>query len=148
MPAHPRYRHEDGRHHIDVRVASVEQLDYLLAAAEDLAGHDPFDVVMWGAAPPAPVDIERLDRSRRQRRTGQVALAIGVTLLVLLLSAAQVVGRLGDGGIVDAVREGLLILAWVVMWRPVEALRYEWRPLRRQHLLLTRLRDARIHLQA
>lgn len=180
MPAHPRYRHEDGRHHIDVRVGSVEQLfdnrdpapfrqrdldpalvDYLLAAAEDLAGHDPFDVVVWCAGPHAPVDIERAYRAhfeyelerlerrrRRQRRTGQVALAIGVTLLVVLLSAAQVVGQLGDGGLVDAIREGLLILAWVVMWRPVEALLYEWLPLRRQHLLLTRLRDARIHLRA
>jgi predicted nucleotidyltransferase len=180
MPAHPRYRHEDGRHHIDLRVATVEQLfdnrdpapfrqrdlapdlvDYLLAAAEDLAGHDPFDVVVWCASPQVPVDLERAYRAhfeyelerlarrrRRQRRTGQVALVIGVTLLVLLLSAAQLMGRLGDGGIVDAVREGLLILAWVVMWRPVEALLYEWLPLHRQHRLLTRLRDAPIHVRA
>ena len=38
-----------------------------------------------------------------------------------------------------AIDEGLLILGWVAMWRPTEALLYDWWPLARRRALLRRL---------
>ena len=35
--------------------------------------------------------------------------------------------------------EGLLILGWVAMWRPIEVLLYDWWPLARRRTLLRRL---------
>jgi len=39
-------------------------------------------------------------------------------------------------------REGLLITGWVAMWRPLEALLYDWWPLVQERRLRRRLREA------
>ena len=119
-------------------------VEYLMAAGEDLAAAGAFKVVFWLAQPCVPdevqtgyrahfdYELERLwRRQRRQRRTGQVALFVGATLLVALLSLSQLLsGNSSRSAIV--LREGLAILSWVVMWRPVEALIYDWLPIRRE----------------
>jgi len=173
VAVHPRYRVEDGTHCIDVRLGTLEQLfdnrdpapfrerdldpdlvEYLLAAAEDVMPYGRVRVVFWFTALPAgdvahavrahwEYEIERLDRRRRrQRRSGQIALLIGGTLLGGLLSLAQ----LADG--IPAVREGLTILSWVVMWRPVEALIYDWLPVRRDRKLMVHLLEAAVDVRA
>lgn len=173
MTVHPRYRVEDGVHCIDVRLGTLEQLfdnrdpapfrerdldpdlvEYLLAAAEDVMPYGRFRVVFWFAALPSidvahavrahwEYEIERLARRRhRQRRTGQVALLIGVTLLVVLLALAQLAER------IPPLREGLMILSWVVMWRPVEALIYDWLPVRRERKLMAHLLEAAVDVRA
>src|SRR5580692_4177917 len=115
MRATPRYRFEDDTYWIDVRLASVDQLfdnrdpapfrerdldpdlsEYLLGAAEDLAGQDRLRVVFWldHRDPQIEDEIEqavrahfgsllaRMRRARlRRRRTGQVALLIAVILV-------------------------------------------------------------------
>jgi len=172
MAEHPRYRVENGVHCVDVRVATLEQLfdnrdpapfrerdldpalvEYLFSAAEDLAAHGPFSVVVWseteidaGKVEQAyrahvTYELARLDRMRlRLRRTGQVSLAIAGTLLLVLVSLSPlaegipVVGR--------TLREGLTIAGWVVMWRPVQQLVYDLLPLRRDRKLMQRLREA------
>lgn len=142
------------------RDLDLDLIEYLMAGAEDLAAHGPFRVVFWFVDGQHSSDVEHayrahfeyeLDRlgrkHRRQRRVGEVSLAIGVTLLVMLLSLAQVVESLSTSSITKALREGLLILAWVVMWRPVEALIYDWLPLRRERQLMTRLRTAAVDVR-
>lgn len=172
MTAHTRYRVEDGQRCIDVRLGTLDQLfdnrdpapfrerdldpdlvEYLTAAAEDVIPSGPFRVVFWFTALPSidvahavcahwDYEIERVDRSRRRnRRTGQVALLIGVTLLVVLLFFARLADRIAP------LREGLTILSWVIMWRPVEALLYDWLPLRRTRNLMKHLREAPVDVR-
>jgi hypothetical protein len=79
------------------------------------------------------VDILRL------LRYGAVSFAIGVLFLIacLVLRGLMVARSIGvDRTILD---EGLLILGWVAMWRPTEALLYDWWPLARRRRLLRRL---------
>jgi len=180
MPARPRYRFQDGVHWVDVKLASIEQLfdnrdpapfrerdldpdllEYLIAAAEDLAAHGPFHIAFWlpterpveeiASAFRAHFDyeLERIERRRRrQRRTGQVSLLIGIVLLIALLSLAQLLPHwLPEGSMREAVREGLVILSWVALWRPVDNLIYEWLPARRMRRLLTTLHDAEIEVR-
>jgi hypothetical protein len=136
-------------------------VEYLIDAAEDLAPHGPFRLVFWSPNELRADDVshafhahfedelQRLRRGRRrQRRIGQVALLIAITLLVVLQTLAQLVARLSAGSIRDAVREGLVILSWVVLWRPVDVLIYEWLPIRRQRRLMRRLLDAPIDIRA
>ena len=136
-------------------------VEYLMDAAEDLDPLGPFKVVFWfaGSKPPEDVtpafrahfeyELERLMRHRRrQRRIGTVALVVGVALLVLLLSAAQLLVRAPGGTLRDAVREGMVILSWVALWRPVDALIYDWLPLRRQRKLMTCMLQAPIEVRA
>ncbi len=173
MPEHHRYRLEEGVRCIDVRLNTIDQLfdnrdpapfrerdldpdlvEYLVAAAEDLASGGAFKVVFWVAQPCSPgevqtgyrahfeYELDRIDRrSRRQRRTGQVALLLGLVLLVILLSISELIAA-SENRVTRAVREGLAILSWVVMWRPVEALIYDWLPIRRERKLMRRLHDA------
>lgn len=133
-------------------------VEYLLDAAEDLAPNGPFRVVFWFPEQPRTDDVtaavrahleyelERLVRTRRrQRRTGQVALVIALGLLLALQAIAQLaIARLPASSARDAFKEGLVILSWVVLWRPVDVLVYDWLPVRRQRRLLERLLAAPI----
>lgn len=134
-------------------------VEYLVAAGEDLAALGSFKVVFWVAQPCVPEEVatgyqahfdyelERIERrSRRQRRTGQVSLFLGLALLVVLLSISELLAPSASGA-VRALREGLAILSWVVMWRPVEALIYDWLPIRRERKTMQRLRDATVDVR-
>jgi hypothetical protein len=66
---------------------------------------------------------------------------LGLALLVVLLSVSELLAPSASGA-VRALREGLAILSWVVMWRPVEALIYVWLPIRRERKIMERLHDA------
>ncbi len=134
-------------------------VEYLFAAGEDLTSMSAFQVVVWVAQPCSAeeietgyrahfdYEIERLERRRRrQRRTGQVALLLGVTLLIILLSVAELFGEHGSR-LTRVAREGLVILSWVVMWRPVEALIYDWVPIRRERKVMQRLRAAPVDVR-
>lgn len=177
--AHPRYRVEDGEHCIDVRLAAPEQMfdnrdpapfrerdldpslvAYLMGAAEDLAPHGRFRIVIWFATARPKEDVahglrahveyelELLERRRRrQRRTGLVSLMLALALLVGLQALAQLVLELPQSSTRNAVREGLVILSWVVLWRPIDLLIYEWIPVRRQRTLLRRLHTAVIDVR-
>ena len=75
----------------------------------------------------------------RLLRYGAVSFVIGIVFLIgcLVLRNWLVAHPVGvDRTILD---EGLLILGWVAMWRPTEALLYDWWPMARRRTLLHRL---------
>jgi hypothetical protein len=134
-------------------------VEYLTAAGEDLRGGDPIRVAFW-LTDPGPCDelepayrahfayeLDRLRRThRRHRRAGVVALGLALLLLVTSLSLAQLAKNLANESLALALKEGLTIFSWVVLWRPVEILIYDWIPVRRQRSVLRRLRDAPVDL--
>lgn len=134
--------------------------DYLLAAGEDLFGEERYQVVFWldKPCPPAEIElafrahfeyaIERIVRERkRRRRAGQVALSIGVVLVVALLALAQFVSSTIGGSVGAGLREGLVISCWVVMWRPIETLIYDWIPQRHERRVMAKLLDAPVEVR-
>lgn len=173
-----RYRIEDGVYCVDVRVEKLEQLfdnrdpapfrerdldpalvEYLFDAAEDLAGSGRFRVIFWFGADAATdklepayrahfaYELERLARTRaRLRRTGHVSLVVAVAMLLALVSLAQLAPRIP--GVGHALREGLTIAGWVVMWRPIQTLFYDWVPLRRDRGILTHLQQAPLDIRS
>lgn len=75
----------------------------------------------------------------RLLRYGAVSLGIGVAFLIACLALRRALASivpLPDRAIVD---EGLLILGWVAMWRPIEVLLYDWWPLARRKAVLNTL---------
>lgn len=65
-------------------------------------------------------------------RRGLVSLLIGVLFLAAAIVAARMAGRLlGESGWGFLVEQGLLIVGWVAMWRPLEIFLYDWWPLAR-----------------
>jgi hypothetical protein len=134
--------------------------DLLLDAGEDLFGEPTYKVVFWldKPCPPSEIEsafrahfeytIERLRRTRqRRRRVGQVSLAIGLVLVVALLALSQVVAK-GVGGAIGAgLREGLVISCWVVLWRPIEILIYDWIPMRHERRVASKLLAAPVEVR-
>lgn len=134
--------------------------DYLLDAGEDLFNEDKVRVVFWVAKPCPPVEIEdafrahfeytidRIRRLRRRgRRAGQVSLLIGVVLVVALLALGQAVGRAVGGTVGEGLKEGFTISCWVVLWRPIEILVYDWIPQRHERRVAEKLLAAPVEVR-
>lgn len=71
--------------------------------------------------------VER--RLREHVRRGQMILGVGLTVLVVFLTLAELTLSLPGGHLREILREGLVITGWVAMWRPLEVLLYDWWPL-------------------
>jgi hypothetical protein len=89
--------------------------------------------------------------ARRQlsehRRMGHLALGIGFAVFLLCVSAREVITRFIEV-VPRALDEGLIILAWVALWRPVEILAYEWVPLVRKRRFYERLAGVRVTVRS
>lgn len=73
-------------------------------------------------------------------RFARLSLLIGGVVLSFCVIAARAASALvADPGLARVLSEGLLILGWVVNWRPIELLLYDWWPLRRRGDLFRRL---------
>ncbi len=134
--------------------------EYLLDASEDLHKEPRIRVVFWLEAHCASDEIstayhahfqfvlERLARTRkRTRRFGQVAMMIAIAILVASFSLSRVVTQFVGGSLGEGLKEGLVIFSWVVMWRPVELLIFDWIPVRRERAVIRRLVDARVDVR-
>lgn len=69
---------------------------------------------------------------------GQLALVGGFVIFLISMAAREAVRRL-LGHLPGMLDEGLIILAWLALWRPAEALMYEWVPFYRRRRLFERL---------
>lgn len=86
---------------------------------------------------------------RRLLRRGFVSLIIGLSFLAVMLVTAQVLGRLlGELALARILREGLLIIGWVAMWKPLEILLYDWWPILAERRLFDRLSRIRVRIVA
>ena len=82
---------------------------------------------------------ETRSRLRLFFRDGRVALGIGLAFLFACIILRQIVLAAGAGTISEIAAEGLLIVGWVAMWRPLEIFLYEWWPIRRRCQVFTKL---------
>lgn len=78
-------------------------------------------------------------RMRFQLREGRSALAIGLAFLVLCMTLRQLALVLPGDTVGRVLQEGLLILGWVAMWRPLQIFLYDWWPIRHQALVNDKL---------
>jgi hypothetical protein len=134
-------------------------VEYLSAAAEDLVAHGTFKIVFWIQQPCSAdeveqgyrahmrYELERVERRRnRQRRIGGVALLIGITLLAVLQTLSALLTGYKQRW-VHVIREGFVILSWIVLWRPVEVLLYDWLPIRRERKVIEHLLAAPVEVR-
>lgn len=142
-------------HHLDPAPFREKDLDpaaeqYIVDAVRELGNFRPIRLVVHvPAAEAASPDARELPgaiahyfdyRARQVRselaallRRGAVSLAIGVAFLAACLWLRRTVTHLGGEGMFA---EGLLIIGWVALWRPVEIFLYDWWPIfRRQRRL-------------
>jgi hypothetical protein len=75
---------------------------------------------------------------REQMRVGEIALLAGIAVFSICTSLRGILQQLLHV-LPRALDEGLIILAWVALWRPIEGLGYGWVPLYRKRRLYQRL---------
>ena len=67
---------------------------------------------------------------RRLFRRGFISLGIGIAFLVVIFAVVRLIGQfLGESAVAALSREGLIIVGWVAMWRPLEIFLYDWWPI-------------------
>lgn len=136
--------------------------EFIVSWARESRRNLPFEVVIHLGTNPDPHRAqEAQDAVRRyfvaraelkQRELHQLlrrayfVLTIGVLFLTTCLSVAAMARRVFSEGTADIVREGMVIVGWVAMWRPLEIYLYDWWPFRKDWLLLQRLADAEVRL--
>ena len=76
---------------------------------------------------------------RRRLRMGGRTLAVAVAVLTVTFGLRSLLSDVEGRTLVEGVEEGLLILGWVAMWRPVEILLFEHWESHLDHAVLERL---------
>jgi hypothetical protein len=143
------------------RDLSPEAEQYIVDRAEDLPKDRPITIIAHlqeGANDQPGVQelpqaiaawfAERATDETRNMQTlfrdGRWALLIGLTVLGLCLAAAWWLSLHLDGPGGSIIRESLVIVGWVVIWRPAEMFLYDWVPIVRRRSLFRRLAAATV----
>lgn len=133
-----------------------EAEDYIVGAADELSLQEPIALVIrltgdqlaQSNMKMVPDAIRnhfeyRLSGIRRRLsflfREGRIALLIGLTFLFACIFARELVFAPVSGAVSHMIAEGLLILGWVAMWRPLQIFLYDWWPVRHQSRLYEKL---------
>jgi len=69
---------------------------------------------------------------RHTLQQGRWSLFVGVLFLAACMGARELLRSFGPSEWLHVAEEGLLIVGWVAMWRPIELLLYDWWPLLRR----------------
>jgi hypothetical protein len=91
---------------------------------------------------------ESARRIRVLLREGRSALIIGLAFLAACMLLRQIAGSLADAPLRQVLQEGLLILGWVAMWRPLQVFLYDWWPVLRYGRLYRKLSAMPVRLLA
>jgi hypothetical protein len=93
----------------------------------------------------------RLAAARRdmtfQMQMGRIAMFIGLGFLFACVALRQVISAIAPGVLSEIVKESLLILGWVAMWRPIQVFLYDWWPLRRACAIYAKLMAIPVELR-
>lgn len=83
---------------------------------------------------------------REHLRSSEWTLVAGMGVFLLSMGLRSMLGGL-LGALPQILDEGLIILAWLALWRPAEMLLYGWVPLRRKQQLYERLAGIRVFVR-
>lgn len=87
-------------------------------------------------------------RIRFQLREGRFALAMGLAFLATCIVLRELAVAMTPAPVQQVFQEGLLILGWVAMWRPLQIFLYDWWPVRHHIQLYQKLATMRVKLLA
>ena len=92
--------------------------------------------------------LESRRRLRELFRRGRISLVIALAFLGASIAAGDAVASfLRDTRLAEIIREGLLIVGWVAMWRPLEVFLYDWWPIRAEARLFDRLSTMPVRIE-
>jgi CBS domain-containing protein len=81
-------------------------------------------------------------------RRSDGSLLIDAAILFACIVLREFIFAVGSGATADIASEGLLIVGWVAMWRPLEIFVYDWRPIRRRCQVFAKLSEMPVIVRA
>jgi len=138
------------------RDLDLDAEEYIVSSAEEVPHQRPLSLVILlpeDQLPDAGASglIEAIHhyffyREAHERRRlrllfhdGRIAFVTGVLFLFGCLLLRGLLHSIQDGAVFGILGEGLLIIGWVAMWRPLEIFLYEWVPIRRRCRVFAKL---------
>lgn len=82
---------------------------------------------------------------KRHFREAGFMLLKGAIFALILISVAKSIASISDSLLLGKIADGLSLIVWVSLWRPVDMLIYEWRPIMEEVKLRGRL--ARVNIR-
>ena len=136
--------------------------DYIIGAVRELPPHTPVKIVLHlpaaelASEPAQGLEIAvrnyfsyRLSIAGRDLRLllrqGRISLVIGLAFLAACMTARSMLQA--AGGWRALLAEGLLIMGWVAMWRPIQVFLYDWWPIWGTCRILRRLAAAKVDIR-
>jgi len=148
---------------LEERSLNAEVADWIEEWAEDLGGGKPLTIeihVIDGVVDERSAAVKdgihnhfeyrEWQESRELQklwREGRISLAIGLVALTVFISLSHLIGA-DANPVLDIVHEGLTVLGWVSMWKPMQIFLYEWWPIRRERDACRRLAEADVVFRA
>jgi hypothetical protein len=141
-----------------------EAEEYIVGSAEEAPRQHPLRLVIHlpadqvphtGAADLASAvhhyfayrETQERRRLRLLLRDGRIALFTGLAFLLSCMLLRELAFSFGGSTISHIIGEGMLIIGWVAMWRPLEIFLYEWVPIRRRSRTLAKLSRTPVNVQ-
>jgi hypothetical protein len=140
--------------------------DYIIESAEEAGTRGPLGLVIDLPKDQSERDLAqnlpsalqnfftfRASRARHQLkemfRLGRLSLAIGLAVLGVCMLVIQLLEISQKQSTISQMTEqGLFILGWVAIWRPLEIFLYDWWPLKKRIDILDRLSAATVQIRA
>ncbi|RFC48577.1 MAG: hypothetical protein DUW69_001150 [Verrucomicrobia bacterium] len=83
---------------------------------------------------------------RELLRRGRLSLLVGVLFLSGCYLLGLLISYLSAGHLAIVAKEGLAIVGWVAMWRPLQIFLYDWWPVREEQTMFLRLARMSVRL--
>jgi hypothetical protein len=77
---------------------------------------------------------------------GRIALLLGTLFLIICIGTRAALGFIADKPFGSILLEGLSIIGWVAMWRPIQIFLYDWWSLYRKRRIFEKIRDMPISI--
>ena len=140
--------------------------DYIIESAEEAGSGGPLlliielpgDQAMRELSKDLPLALHNSFRYRASQsrlklrdllRLGRISLAIGLAVLGLCTLVIHLLELSGaESTFAQVSEQGLFILGWVALWRPLEIFLYDWWPVMRRIRLLDRLSAATVEIRS
>jgi hypothetical protein len=136
--------------------------EFIVSWARELPTHCDLELMIHLTTPPAPERAAHAESAVRHyfatraaikqsefrllMHRGRLSLVVGLLFLTVCLTLGELATKLGYQIADHVIAEGLTIVGWVAMWRPLQIYLYDWWPLRDDRRIYERLARMRMRV--
>jgi hypothetical protein len=147
------------------RDLDLDAEEYIVGSAEEIPRQHPLRLVIHLPADQLPdagapdlnepihhyFAYRETNERRRLRllfRDGRIVFVAGILFLFACMLLRGLLRTVSKGAVLEILDEGLLIIGWVAIWRPLEIFLYDWIPISRWCRVFAKLSSMQVVVQS